>query len=96
MDLWRSGDQFLQHDNAPPHTVLRMRQMFYLSGTTLILCPCIFSDLASCNLLFFPQMNRAMKEKRFTDVEVVKATLQVVLEAITFQCSQDPVSFRLT
>jgi len=84
-DLWRSGDWFLHHDNAPAHTALSVRQFLTSQGMTLIPHPPYSPDLAPCDFFLFPRMKRAMKGKRFADVEAVKATSQKVLEDITLE-----------
>nr|CAI5864484.1 unnamed protein product [Callosobruchus analis] len=71
-DLWRTGDWFFHHDNAPAHTALSIRQFLTKNGMTPIVHPPYSPDLAPCDFFLFPRLKRDMKGKRFATVEEVK------------------------
>nr|CAI5830179.1 unnamed protein product [Callosobruchus analis] len=71
-DIWRTGDWFFHHDNAPAHTALSIRQFLTKNGMTPIVHPPYSPDLAPCDFFLFPRLKRDMKGKRFATVEEVK------------------------
>nr|CAH7754411.1 unnamed protein product [Callosobruchus chinensis] len=71
-DLWRTGDWFFHHDNAPAHTALSVKQFLTKNGMTPIVHPPYLPDLAPCDFFLFPRLKKDMKGKRFASVEEVK------------------------
>jgi len=83
--LWRSGDWFLHHDNAPVHTALSVTRYLASLGWTVIPHPPYSPDLAPCDFFLFPTMKETLKGKRFATVEEVKTALQEALNNIKLQ-----------
>ena len=71
-NLWRAGDWFFHHDNAPAHTALSVMQFLTKNGMTPFAHPPYSPDLAPCDFFLFPRLKRDMKGKRFATVEEVK------------------------
>jgi len=84
-ELWRSGDGFLHHDNAPAHTALSVTG--YLASLGWIVVPHLpySPDLAPCHFFLFPTMKKTLKKKRFATVEDVKTASQEALNNIKLQ-----------
>ena len=84
-DLWQSGGWWLHHDNAPAHTALSVRQFLTKNGMTPLTHPPYSPDLAPCDFFLFPRMKKALKGKRFADIEEVQKKTTESLKAITSQ-----------
>ena len=48
-ELWRSGDWFFHHDNAPAHSALRTREFLAKHSITVLPHPPYSPDLAPCD-----------------------------------------------
>jgi len=79
-EVWRSGNWFLHHDNAPAHTALSVQQFLAKENNMAVIPhPPYSPDLAPCDFFLFPHMKGQMKGKRFADIsEVKKKTLEVL------------------
>ena len=53
-ELWRSGDWFFHHDNAPAHSALRTREFLAKHSITVLPHPPYSPDLAPCDFFLFP------------------------------------------
>jgi len=84
-ELWRSGDWFLHHDNAPAHTALSVTWYFASLGWIVVPHPPYSPDLAPCDFFLFLTMKKTLKGKRFATVEEVKTALQEALNNIKLQ-----------
>jgi len=84
-ELWRSGEWFLHHDNAPAHTALSVTQYLASLGWTIAPHPPYSPDLALCDFFLFPTMKKILKGKRFATVEEVKTASQEPLNNIKLQ-----------
>ena len=78
-ELWRSGDWFLHHDNAPAHTALSVTQFLPSLGWTVVPHPPNSPDLAPCDFFLFLTIKKTLKGKRFATVEEVKTASQEAL-----------------
>ena len=83
-ELWRSGDSFLDHDNAPAHTAV-CDPVFGLSGMDHCSHPPYSSDVTPCEFFLFPTKKKTLKGKRFATVEEVKTASQEALSNIKLQ-----------
>ena len=83
--LWRSGDWFLHHDNAPAHTSLCVTRYLAPLGWTVVPHPPYSPDLVPCDLFLFPTIKKTLKGKRFATVEEVKTASQNTLKNIKLQ-----------
>jgi len=68
-ELWRSGDWFLLHDNAPAHTSLSVTRCLASLGWTVVPHPPYSPDLAPCDFFLFPTIKKKLKGMRFATVE---------------------------
>jgi len=84
-ELWRSGDWFLHHDNAPTHTALSVTRYLASLGWTVVLHPPYSPDVAPCDFSLFPTIKKKLKGKRFATVEEVKTSSQEALSNIKLQ-----------
>jgi len=84
-ELWRSGDWFLHHDNAPAHTALSVTRYLASLGWTVVPLPPYSQDLAPCDFFLFPTMRKTLKGKRFATVEEVNTASQKALNNIKLQ-----------
>ena len=48
-EMWRSGDLFLHHDNAPAHSALKTREFLAKHSITVLPHPPYSPDLAPCD-----------------------------------------------
>ena len=85
LELWRSGDWFLRHDNAPAHTTLSVTRYLASLGGTIVPHPPYSPDLTPCDFFLLPTMKKTLKRKRFAIVEEVKTVSQEALKNIKLQ-----------
>jgi len=83
-EMWRSGDWFLHHDNAPAHTALSVTQYWAYLGWTVVPHPPYSLDLATC-FFFIPDKEKSLNGKRVATVEEVKTASQEALKNIKLQ-----------
>jgi len=83
--MWRSGDWFLHHDNAPAHTALSVTRYLASLGWTLVPHPPYSPEIAPCYFVLFPTMKKTLKGKGFATVEEVKTASQEALNNIMLQ-----------
>lgn len=81
-DLWRSGDWFFHHDNAPAHTAISVREFLAKNRMTPLPHPPYSPDLAPCDFFLFSRMKRELKGKRFADIPEVKRESKAALQGI--------------
>ena len=62
-ELWRSGDWFLHHNNAPAHTALSMTRYLPSLRWTVVPHPPYSPDLAPCDFFLFLTMKKHSKER---------------------------------
>ena len=67
--LWRSGDWFFHHDNAP---ALRTREFLAKHSITVLPHPPYSRDLAPCDFFLFPMLKRPLKGRRFETIPEIK------------------------
>jgi len=78
-ELWRLGDWFLHHDNAPAHTALSVTQYLASLGRTVFPHPLYSLALAPRDFFLFLTMKKTLKGKRLATVEEVKTASQKAL-----------------
>jgi hypothetical protein len=88
-DKWKNNNWFLQHDNAPSHTSLVVRQFLTSKNITVISHPPYSPDLAPCDFFLFPKVKLWLKGHRFDIKEEVHAELQEVIDTLTFENFQE-------
>ena len=67
-ELWRSGDWFFHHDNAPAHSALRTHEFLAKHTITVLPHPPYSLDLALCDFFLFPMLKRPLKGRRFETI----------------------------
>ena len=71
-ELWKNNSWLLHHDNAPPHSLLLVRNFLAKNNTVLLSQPPYSPDLALCDFFLFPILKRPMKGRRFATIEEIK------------------------
>ena len=64
-ELWRSGDWFFHHDNAPAYLALRTREFLAKHSITVLPHPLYSPDLAPSDFFLFAMLKRPLKGRRF-------------------------------
>jgi hypothetical protein len=62
-ELWKSGDWFLHHDDAPAHTALIVTRYLASLGMTVVHHPPYSPDLAPCDFFLFPTLKERLKKR---------------------------------
>ena len=88
-ELWRSGDWFFHHDNAPAHSALRTHEFLAKHSITVLLHPPYSPDLASCDFFLFPMVKRPLKRRRFETISEIKANVTKELKGIKKEACLD-------
>ena len=81
-ELWRSGDWFFHHDNAPAHSALRTHEFLAKHSITVLPHPPYSPDLAPCDFFLFPMLKRPLKGRRFETIPETKANATKELKGI--------------
>lgn len=63
-ELWKSGEWWLHHDNAPTQTALDARQSLTKNGMTPTYSPSLFTLSCFLQLLFVPLNEKVFKGKQ--------------------------------
>jgi len=80
-EAWKSKSWFLQHDNAPAHSALSIREFLTSKNVPVVPQPPYSSDLAPCDFFLFPRLKSTLKGHKFEDIN--NATQE--LKAITIE-----------
>ena len=80
--LWRSGDWFFHHDNAPGHSALRNCEFLAKHSITVLPHPPYSPDLAPYDFFLFPMLKRPLKGRRFETIPEIKANATKELKGI--------------
>ncbi|UYV60447.1 hypothetical protein LAZ67_1001174 [Cordylochernes scorpioides] len=81
-DLWKNKNWLLQHDNAPAHTSLLVRDFLAKNNTLMMLQPPYSPDLAPCDFFLFPKLKRPMKGRRYATLDEIKTASKEELKKI--------------
>ena len=73
----------MQHDNAPAHTSLVVREFLTKNSMTTVPHPAYSPDLPPCGFYVFPKMKIRLKERRFISIEEIQAESQHALNTLT-------------
>ena len=87
-ELWRSGDCFFYHDNAPAHSALRTREFLAKHSITVLPHPPYSPDLAPCKFFLLPMLERPLKG-RFETIPETKANATKELKGIKKEVYSD-------
>ncbi|GBN27336.1 hypothetical protein AVEN_21559-1 [Araneus ventricosus] len=80
--LYQSGQWKLLHDNACPHTAIRVRHFLARRKVTVLEHPLYSPDLAPADFLLFPHPRGVLKGLRFSDIAQIHQRVTTVLRAI--------------
>ncbi|XP_023227412.1 uncharacterized protein LOC111627944 [Centruroides sculpturatus] len=89
LEMWKSGDWFLHHDNAPAHSALRTCEFLAKHSITVLPHPSYTLDLANCDFFLFPKIKKPLKGRRFKTIPEIKANATKALKDITKETYQD-------
>jgi hypothetical protein len=78
---WSSGTWLLQHDNAPCHAALSVREFLAKHSILVVPHPPYSPHLAPCDFFLFPRLKNTLKEKRFQDVAEIQLNTTRQLQA---------------
>ena len=79
---WQANSWLLQHDNAPAHTAVSVRQFLAKNNTTVLDHPPYSPDLAPCDFFLFPKLKSSLKGARFESVKSITENSTNQLKAI--------------
>jgi [histone H3]-lysine36 N-dimethyltransferase SETMAR len=82
-DLWATQDWMLLHDNAPAHRSVIVQQYLAKHSVTVLPQPPYSPDLAPCDFSLFPRMKDALKGRRFSSANDVKAAATEALKDVS-------------
>ena len=72
LEFYRTGKWTLLHDNAPAHSVIRVRQFLAQNMAVVFHHPLYSPDLVPADFFLFPRLKAAIKGARFDDVSTIK------------------------
>jgi transposase len=72
----------LQHDNAPPHTALPVREFSASKQITLLEHPTYSLDLAPNYFFLFPKVKEILQGRHFDDIDNIRINTTAALKAI--------------
>jgi histone-lysine N-methyltransferase SETMAR len=87
--MYRSGKWSLLHDNARPHTAIRVRNFLAQRRVTVIEHPSYSPDLAPADFFLFPRLKGVLKGIRFADVPDIRRRVTSVLRSIPKEAFAD-------
>jgi hypothetical protein len=76
-ELWRDRSLILQHDNAPAHSSFQVSQFLAGKGISAMDHPPYSPDLVPADFWLSPKLKSVVKEKRFSDVEEFKPSVNI-------------------
>ena len=86
-ELWETKSWLLDHDNAPAHNALSIRQFLAENNIAVLEQPPYSSDLAPCDFFLFPKLKGVIKGTRFQDSKAITAVTKK-LRAIPMESFQ--------
>ncbi|GBM84867.1 hypothetical protein AVEN_20893-1 [Araneus ventricosus] len=87
--LYQSGQWKLLHDNAHPHTAIRVRQFLATCKVTVLGHPPYSPDLAPADFFLLPRFKGVLKGLRFSDIAQIQQRVTTVLRAIPKEAFTD-------
>jgi transposase len=88
-EAWTNKTWMLQHDNAPAHVSLLIREFLTNQEMTVMPQPPYSPDLAPADFFLFPKLKSTLKGRRFQMVEEIKEISLQDLRAIPQNMFQD-------
>ena len=87
--LFRTRSWFLQHDNAPVHNSLSIREFLAAKKVPVLPHPSYSPDLSPCDFFLFPKVKFFLKGKTYDDVGSMKKNMMLYLQSLTVQDFQN-------
>ena len=81
-ELFANNSWILDHDNAPAHTALSVREFLAAKQTTMLEPPAYSSDLAPSDIFLFPKIKEILKGRHFGDIDDIRSNTMAVVKAI--------------
>jgi len=82
LELFVSNSWILNHDNAPAHTALSVREFLATKQITVLEHPAYSSDLAPSEFFLFPKITEILKGRHFIDIDDIRSNTTAALKAI--------------
>jgi len=86
--LW-PDKRILNHDNAPAHDALRVREFLAKNAITKMDHPPYLPDLAPCDFWLFPKLKNSLKGQRFADPSDIQRNVKMILRGVPENDFQD-------
>ena len=87
---WAGKTWILDHDNAPGHTALSMKQFLVSKEITMLHHPPYSPNLAPCDFFLFPKLKGILKGTRLLEIEDIKINLtrhfKIIIKEEFSQC----------
>jgi len=80
--LFTSNSWILQHDNAPAHTALSVREILATKQITVLERPAFSPNLAPIDFFLFPKIKEILKGRHFDDIDDIRSNTTPALKAI--------------
>jgi len=81
-EIFSNNSWILNHDNAPAHTALSVRQFLPTKQITVLEHPAYSPDLAPSDFFLFPMIKKILKRRHFGDIDDIGSNTSAVLKAI--------------
>ena len=88
-ELHRTGKWTLLHDDAPAHSVIRVRQFLPQKMIAVFNHPPYSRDMAPADFFLFPRLKTAIKGACFANVNAIKYRMRAVLRSIKHEAFAD-------
>ena len=88
-EAWTNKTWMLNHDSAPSHASLLIREFLAKQETIVVPQPPYSPDLAPADFFLFPKLKSTLKGRRFQTVEEIKENSLQDLRAIPQNTFQD-------
>lgn len=86
---YRNGQWNLLHDNARPHTAIRVTQFLDRHQVPVLDHPPYSPDLAPADFFLFPRLKGVLKGQHFSDITEIQQRVTTVLRAIPKEAFAD-------
>jgi len=80
-ELFANNSWILQHDSAPAHTALSVREFLATKQITVLEHPAYSPDLASNDFFLFPKIKEILKGRHFDDIDDIRCNTTAALKA---------------
>ena len=82
-----ADDWVLQHNNAPPHIALSIREFLVKKHIPILPHPPYSPDLAPCDFYLFPKLKSKLKGHHFGTMENIHKIVTDELNTLVLRCS---------